>query len=295
MSGSGSDMPTAVGRPCPSPEALPWQDLQVRRDGAVLHVTLHRPAARNALSLALVRELIGVLHAAEACGDVRVVVLLGSDGHFSAGADLKDMARAQAEPVSPQIQGTAEDPVALTNAHFGHLCAAYAQTGLTTVAVLQGTVMGGGFGLACAVDLTLADDSVDFRLPETSLGLLPAQIAPFLVERLGYAQARRLAVTGGRLNAAQALAIGLVHERAMPQGLEALLESALNDILRCAPGAIAATKRLMSEGRHQPPSAMIQPAALAFAQAARGEEAREGTAAFMGKRLPAWAGSTPCP
>ena len=76
---------------------------------------------------------------------------------------------------------------------------------LAVGAVLEGTVMGGGFGLACVADVAIASDTANFRLPETALGVIPAQIAPFLVERLGYSQAKRLAVTGGRLDARAAL------------------------------------------------------------------------------------------
>jgi isohexenylglutaconyl-CoA hydratase len=260
-----------------------------RREGPVLHLTLNRPEARNAMSLALVQALIDGLKAAEVDGQTRVLVLRGTGGHFCAGADLKDMARSQQLSVDPALQGSLQDPIAQTNAAFGHLCAAYARSPLVTVAVLEGTVMGGGFGLACAVDVTLASETVQFRLPETSLGLLPAQIAPFLMERLGYAQAKRLSVTGGRLGWQKALAIGLVHEAVPSEQIDACLAQQLHEILQCAPAAIAATKRLLAEGRFAEPASMINRAAEAFAQAARGLEAAEGTQAFVGKRKPSWA------
>ena len=143
----------------------------------------------------MVLALREALAAAEADDTVRVVVLRGAGGHFCAGADIKDMATARMR--------LAADPnaIAAVNASFGELCADYARTGLAVVAVLEGTVMGGGFGLACVADVTIAGESAVFRLPETSLGVVPAQIAPYLVERLGTSQARRLAVTGGRIDA----------------------------------------------------------------------------------------------
>jgi isohexenylglutaconyl-CoA hydratase len=150
--------------------------------------------------------------------------------------------------------------------------------------------MGGGLGLACVVDVALAGQGAQLRLPETSLGVVPAQIAAFLVERVGPSQARRLAVTGGRLDAAQALAIGLVHE-VHPDGaaLEAALAATLAQALRCAPGAIAATKALMARVSHTPAADLVDDAARVFAQAARGAEGVEGMTAFLQKRLPAWA------
>lgn len=257
--------------------------LALRRDGAVLHVTLHRPEARNAMSLAMVRELVDVLNSAAADGQTRVLVLRGSGGHFCAGADLKDMAGARAR--------LAEDPDAVVkvNSAFGELCIAYAGTGLAVVAVLEGAVMGGGFGLACVSDVALAAENTTFRLPETSLGVLPAQIAPFLVERLGYAEAKRLAVTGSRLTAREALQIRLVHEVHAPEALDAALQRVLSDILHCAPGALAATKALIARARWEQPASLVHEAAKAFSRAALGPEGVEGTTAFLQKRKPSWA------
>lgn len=258
-------------------------ELLSRREGGVLHLSLNRPALRNALSMSLVAELRSALAEAEAAGEVRVIVLRGVGGHFCAGADLRDMAQAR--------QRLAEEgPAALQqlNAAFGRLCGAFAASGIATVAVLEGTVMGGGFGLACVADVALAVEGASFRLPETTLGLVPAQIAPFLVERLGYSQARRLAVSGGRLDGAQALALGLVHALHAPGDIDAALQQTLAAILQCAPGAVAATKRLMARALHHEAAGLVDEAAELFAEAALGEEGIEGVAAFMERRAPRW-------
>jgi len=256
--------------------------LELRREGAILHITLNRPDVRNAMSLAMVLELRQALAAAEADGHTRILVLRGAGGHFCAGADLKDMAGARAR--------LAEDPEALVkvNAAFGDLCVAFANTGLATVAVLEGTVMGGGFGLACVVDVALAGTSALFRLPETSLGVVPAQIAPFLVERLGYAEAKRLAVTGGRLDARGALELRLVHEMHAAGALDHALADVLASILNNAPGAVAATKALMAQARFHSPASMVQHAAEVFSKAALSAEGIEGTTAFLAKRKASW-------
>ena len=120
------------------------------------------------------------------------------------------------------------------------------------------------------------------------LGVVPAQIAPFPVERLGYSQAKRLAVTGGRLDAAAALALGLVHEVTSTEGLQAALDKVLSDILACAPGALAATKQLIAKARLHSPASLVHEAAETFARAALGPEGQEGTLAFLGKRPAAW-------
>jgi isohexenylglutaconyl-CoA hydratase len=265
-----------------SVETAAPQTLLLRRDGAVLHVTLNRPELRNAMSLAMVLELREALAAAEADGQTRVLVLRGAGGHFCAGADLRDMAGARLQ--------LAEDPEALVkvNAAFGDLCVAYANTGLATVAVLEGTVMGGGLGLACVVDVALAGSGAVFRLPETSLGVVPAQIAPFLVERLGYAEAKRLAVTGGRLDSQAALTLRLVHAVHAAGALDHALADVLAEILQCAPGAVAATKALMAHARFHAPASMVRHAAEVFSQAALGPEGVEGTTAFLARRKATW-------
>jgi len=261
--------------------------------GPVLHITLNRPELRNAMSLRMVTELRAALRDAESEGQVRVVVLRGAGGNFCAGADLKDMAGARMQVVQRQPQAATDEPtldaVAQANLQFGELCLAFASTPLALVAVLEGSVMGGGFGLACVADVALAAESALFRLPETGLGMVPAQIAPFLVERLGYSQAKRLAVTGGRVSASQALAIGLVHAVHAVDQIDTALAAVLADILACAPGALAATKALMAKARLTAAAELLQPAAITFSRAAQGPEGIEGTTAFIQKRKPNWA------
>jgi len=253
-----------------------------RQEDAVLHLTLNRPKARNALNVATVLALREALQEAERDDGVRVLVLRGAGGHFCAGADIAEMATARMR--------LASNPNAIVelNAQFGELCAAFGASGRAVVAVLEGTVMGGGFGLACAADVTLAGESAVFRLPETSLGVVPAQIAPYLVERLGLSQARRLAVTGGRIDAQRALQIGLVHELHPDAALDAALARTLHEILQNAPQAVAATKALIAKARLHSPASMIQEAAEVFSRAALSAEGTEGQTAFLGKRKAHW-------
>jgi isohexenylglutaconyl-CoA hydratase len=261
-----------------------FETLLVERRGGVLYVTLNRPELRNAMSLAMVDELLVLLDVATASGD-RAIVLRGAGGHFCSGGDIKDMGAAQAQPVAGD-----HDPVAGVNARFGKLCVAYAETGLPIVAVLEGAVMGGGFGLACVADVVIAEEGAKFRLPETGLGLVPAQIAPFLVERLGYSEARRLAVTGGTVDAHDAQRLGLVQYLcAGEEALETALEATLEQIRKGAPGAIAATKALIRRARLEAPADLIEDAAAIFAKAARGPEGEEGLTAFLEKRPARWA------
>jgi len=265
--------------------------LLVRLENGVLHVTINRPEARNAMSLVMVKELGDLFQSIAARREVRTVVLRGAGGHFCAGGDVKDMAAARGADATPD----GKDPIAVVNAKFGELVDLVNRAPQVVVAVLEGSVFGGGFGLACVADVALALTSASFGLPETGLGLPPAQIAPFLVQRLGVSQARRLSVTGARFDGTEAARLGVVHE-AHPDtaSLDAALTRVLDEVARCAPGAIAATKHIlhMSHRQNSEPVALIEEAAQLFAAAARGPEGQEGTMAFIEKRLPEWAKST---
>lgn len=274
--------------------------IQVQQDKGICTLTLNRPEVRNAMSMAMINELLTALKQAEEDPGVRVIVLRGAGGHFCSGGDISDMAQARMQlaaqqaahhqdPAKSSMKTSSPNPVAQVNAQFGRLCLAFARTPLPVVTVLEGTVMGGGFGLACVSDVTLALDNVAFRLPETSLGVIPAQIAPFLVERLGYAEAKRLSVTGAKVLAQEALTIRLVHEvHASLDALNDALANTVAGIMACGPQAIGQTKQLLAHARLSMPESLIDDAAEMFARAVLSDEGQEGTSAFMQKRKPAW-------
>ena len=221
------------------PESQDWSTLLINRSGSTLTVQFNRPKSRNALSLEMVNELEEVLNAIEADRSIHCLVLRGHGGHFCAGGDIKDMAKARNAQSDP-------DPIAILNRRFGTLIQKLNQQPQTVVIVVQGAAMGGGFGLVCVGDIVIADNSAKFRLPETSLGLPPAQIAPFLVQKIGLSTSRRLALTGAKLSPSEALSVGLIDhlyedESQLDQGLDSLL----SQIKRCAPVASATTKRLL--------------------------------------------------
>lgn len=264
------------------------QTLLLRREGWRLHVTLDRPEARNAMSFAMVRELGAVFAAIAGDRSVRAVVLRGAGGNFCAGGDIKDMAGARAAEPGPD----GRDPLAATNRIFGEMLTRIEESPQAVIAVLEGAVMGGGFGLCCVSDVAIAASDAKLRLPETGLGVPPAQIAPFIVRRVGLSQARRLAVTGGSLGAEEARALGLVHEVAGAGELDAALQRVLAEVGRCAPEAVATTKRLVLAASGAPRgdalAALLDAAADDFARAARGPEGVEGMLAFIQKRPAAW-------
>lgn len=250
--------------------------IRTRTQGRSLILTLADPARQNALSAGMVAEIGAALDALPE--GLAALVIEGEGGVFSAGADLKALGAALAAPPGES------DPLETLNAAGGRFFQRFATLPCVTVALVDGAAVGGGMGLAASADIVIATPRARFALTETSLGLPPAQIAPYLVARLGERVARRLALTGARLDASQAAAVGL----ADILGETAELDALLKQIERCAPGANAETKRLLRACRDEPPDAYIALAAQSFAAALRGPEGHEGLAAFAEKRAPNW-------
>ncbi len=255
-----------------------------QRHGGFLHLTLDDAPTRNALSPEMVTELRAAIDAAAADATLRAVVLRGANGFFCAGGSMGSFQQSHQRAAAP---GEA-DPIAANNRRFGFFLTALSSLPKVLVAVVEGAAMGGGLGLACAADVVLARSDAKFALSETTLGLVPAQIAPFVVARIGQASARRLALTGERIDGAEALRIGLADFTAADAtALEGKLGAILQGIARCAPGANAETKALLRRCAEVDYGPILDDAAEAFARQMRGEGA-EGVAAFRDKRDAAW-------
>src|SRR5690606_11913758 len=148
-----------------------------------LHITLNRPDSRNAMRLAMVHELRAVLESVRHDTSVRALVLRGAGGHFCAGGDIKDMASARAK---------GPDAYRELNRGLGAMLEEAQSAPQVVVSVLEGAVLGVVFGLACVSDIAIDAETSKFGLPEATLGILPARIAPFVVKRVGLTQARGL-------------------------------------------------------------------------------------------------------
>ena len=277
----------------------PYKTLRLRRSPQWIEVRLSRPEARNAMSFEMVGELRALfLTLASPAGraEVQAVVLRGDGGHFCSGGDVKDMRAALSAPLPhARLDEPAErvraDALASANRGFGEMLTAARDCPQVLIAALEGAVMGGGFGLACVADFALARAGVTLALPEVSLGLTPAQIAPFVTQRLGLPAARRLALTGQRLDAQGALRLGLIEEICdTEEALAEALTRLLTAVSRCAPEARAHTKRLLLRAaeRGGDLEALLDDAALEFAASARGGEGAQGMLAFINKQPPPW-------
>lgn len=255
------------------------ETLLISQQGSNLFVTFNRPESRNAMNAKMVDELIALFEQLPQNPAVRAIVFRGAAGHFCAGGDIKDMASARSQP----------DGIYKFNRQYGRMLQIANHAQVAVICVLEGAVMGGGFGLACVSDIAIIAETAQFALPETSLGILPAQIAPFVVQRVGLTQARRLALTGAKLNGMQAYEIGLGHFLEPTDNIENCLAAVLEQIKRCAPAANAKTKQLLFNTLNIPLDQLLDQAAHDFALAIAGNEGIEGATAFIQKRLPNWA------
>ena len=261
------------------------QLLKLRRDGIALTVKIDDPKTRNAMSDTLMAELETVFAAVENDRSIRAMVITGTDGVFCAGADLKATRETLASP--PAVGD--RDPLIDYNERSGRLYARLNACPTLTIAVIDGPAIGGGMGLACCADVTIATPNARFALSETLLGIAPAQIAPYVVARIGRPASRRLAMTAQRFDGAQAKAIGLVDyicddEVAVGERIVELLAA----LRRCAPNANAEAKRLILNTAGLTDAAYIAEAGRTFAACLRSDEGQEGLAAFAEKRPAKW-------
>ena len=251
----------------------------------ILSLYLNRPESRNAMSLNMVMAIQQVFSAIYDDLSIRAVVLRGKDGHFCSGGDIKDMAQLRAEVAT----AGSTQPYVDFNRQFGKMIEQVESAPQTVVVILEGAVLGGGFGLACVSDVAISRSDATFGLPETGLGVIPAQIAPFVVKRIGLTQARRLALLGKRFKGHEALQIGLVHEVVENEvTLELALHDVVQQIRRTAPHASRVTKALLHRTLDTPLQTLLDDAARQFADAVSSAEGLEGTMAFVQKRSPNW-------
>ncbi len=250
------------------------------RAPGVAEVTMSRPAVFNAFDEAMIGELDAAFALLAEDGHVRVIVLAGEGKHFSAGADLQWMQRAS----------TASRDWNLVDARrFAAMLARIESCPKPTLAHVQGAALGGGVGLVCACDIAIAADNASFSVSEARFGILPAVIGPYVVNAVGKRQARRLALTATRIKAAEALAIGLVQQVVAADALDAAVDATVAELLTGGPQAQREIKQLFAQLALGPITPeVIELTAQTISRVRGSDEAREGFAAFLGKRPASW-------
>ena len=264
-------------------DLLPTKTIKTDVQQAWLTIWLNRPEARNALNEQMTTELRNALEEVRDDRSIRGITLRGCGGVFCAGGDLMAF--------QSDFQGGAEshELVAAASRRAGELFRLVNEMPQVVVILVEGAAIAGGLGLACAGDLVVVTHESRFALTETTLGIAPAQIAPFVVQRVGLPVARRLMLTAARFDGEQAQRIGLADQ--VVDDVDALDEAEQKirtQVMRCAPGANAMTKELVLATARLEPQAMLDLAAERFAEGMLSSEGREGISAFVEKRKPSW-------
>lgn len=256
--------------------------LDLEQDSRWLTVWFNDPDRRNPLTTERVEALIE-LCAALQTAPVQGVTIRGRGGIFCAGGDLKAF-RASFEG------DLSREDIIRQSLRAADLFDAVAALPQFTVMAVEGAAMAGGFGLACTGDLVIAADDTHFSLSEARIGLTPAQIAPFVVARIGMPAARRLMLTGATIDAHEAERLGLVDQVVAGEDMGEALGETQDMVQAAAPQAMAAIKRQLVEMPFQSRDQQRKVAAESFAERMLSDEAHEGISAFFEKRKPKWAG-----
>jgi methylglutaconyl-CoA hydratase len=251
------------------------------REGSVATVTMARPEVHNAFNEHLIAQLHAAFRSLGGDDRVRAVVLAGEGKSFSAGADLDWMRRAAS---------FGEDENLRDAAAAAALWRAVAECPKPVVARVHGNAFGGGAGLVAASDIAIAAESAMFGFTEVRLGLLPATVAPHVVEKIGPGRALPLFLAGERFDAHRALAIGLVHQVVPQEQIDVAVGTVVDQLLAGGPKALRACKELVRRVSNADRSKIDDYTPTLIASARADDEGREGVTAFLEKRKPTWAG-----
>ena len=248
----------------------------------IARVFLNRPEVRNAFNDTVVAELTRAFEALARDESLRVVVLGGHGKAFCAGADLSWM-QAMADYSWEQNRADAQA--------LADMLWTINRCPVPVIGRIHGDCVAGGVGLAAVCDVRVAVDAASFCLSEAKLGLLPAAIGPYVVRALGESASRRYFVTAERFSAAQAQAMGFVHEVCGLDALDATVDALVAAIVANAPAAVRACKALVHDVAGRPIDAALRDdTARRIADARASAEGREGVQAFLHKRRPSWLG-----
>ena len=256
-----------------------FSTLEVVRNGMVTQVRLDRPEKRNAFNGTVVTELQGFFACVVDDPDTRIVVLSGNGKSFSAGADLGWM-RDQA--------GLSEEENESSAQAMANMFLVTARCPKPVVAKVHGHALGGGTGLVAAADIAIAADTTVFGVTEVKLGIVPAVISPFLLQKIGSGHARTLFLTGQRFDGREAERIGLVHRAVPAADLDAEVDRVVAELLTSGPAALASAKRLIASVEHPSLEEAIPTTAKWIAKLRATAEATEGMSAFLERREPGW-------
>ena len=254
--------------------------IEVRRSADRVDVVLNRPQVRNAFDAVLISELTKTFASLSADPDVRVVVLSGEGKVFSAGADVNWMK----DSIDLTPEQNKEDAFRMSE-----MFRTISEAPFPVIVRAHGAAIGGGTGLVCAGDITVAAQSCVFSFSEVRLGIIPAVISPYAIHKIGAGEARRWFLTGERFDAQTAHRIGMIHEVCDDDKLDETIAHIIDAILAGGPEAVSAAKSLIREVDALDSIEQLQSlTSLRISERRATAEAQGGLRAFLEKTTPPW-------
>lgn len=260
-------------------EAKDYQTILFIPEEGVVRLFFNRPEVHNAFNSAMIGELDDAIEKIKADDSIRVVVFSGKGKSFCAGADINWMQ----EIIHYSYEQNLEESLQL--AELLHKIFILSKP---TVAMVNGTAIGGGNGFLSACDMAIASEEAKFGLSEVKIGLVPAAISLYVIKKIGESKAREYFLTGRRMSAQKALEIGLINQVVAPGELENTVEDIVQLLLTSGPEALASCKELITKVPHMSFEEAKEFTARMIADLRVSDEGQEGMAAYLEKRKPAW-------
>ena len=252
----------------------------VEKSNNVARITLNREKVHNAFNPTMIEELTSAFKLLGNEPDVRVIVLTGAGRSFSAGADLNYMKSSK----DFTLKENQEDAFRLEQLFY-----TIYTTPKPVISRINGAAFGGGVGLICVSDIAIGIESGKMAFSEVNLGIMPAVISPYVIPKIGMANATRYFLTGERFSASQAKAMGLIHETAKDHSeLDVLLKEIIGQIFLSSPSAMTAIKQLLVKNRDSDFQILRKYCIEKIAEIRTSAEGKEGLNAFLEKRAPKW-------
>ena len=263
-------------------EPLPsYKTLELRLDNRnVLYVSLNRPDVHNAFNEEMIQDLTKcATFINNNKEEIRIVVLTGKGRSFCAGADLNYMKKSK----NFSFEDNIEDARRMST-----MFKSWNRLLVPIVGAINGAAIGGGTGLVAACDIAIANVRAKFAFSEVNIGVIPAVISQYVVNKIGYKNAREFFLTGTRFDSKTALRIGLVNYVVEEERLDEQVEDIVNQILSSGPKAVRKCKELIFNNLTMTSNEIEEYSIKIIAELRTGDEGQEGITAFFEKRKPNW-------
>lgn len=257
-----------------------YETLQLVFDSGVATITLNRPEKRNAISFALIDDLLRALTEVDA-SDALILILTGAGKAFCSGMDLENLKALLGRTPEQNLQDS-ETMVRLFRSLY--------EFPKVTIAAVNGPAIAGGTGLALLCDFTLAVPEAKFGYTEVRIGFVPAIVSTFLLRQVGEKHARDLLLTGRIIGTEEAYRMGLINEIVAPEKLLTRARELAALLMENSPSSLRATKQLLNDHARAELDTQIEAAIRENAAVRTTADFREGITSFLEKRKPIWTG-----